>query len=435
MPLLIIFLTIFFLLILKLEKDKISRTILSFVVVYLSVPLFISTLNPFGMYEVSFPTYLLLILSVFCLIIGAITYQGRGKAKYVGIIGELSYDWMLKSKVVKICFICSFLLLAYLAITQWRVVLFLGGAGPLKINFFELVFNNNSVLFFIYKVIASPFFFLSLILASIMIIEKKPHHFISIFIGINIILFCFVGGKRGYYATSITYLAICLVILHYTSNNKIDIKDLLKFAIVGVIFILAAVITTLSYTGLDIDKEVVEETGGNVIEQLVTYNVGSFRLLDYALVNDWVDKTPMLCGRATLGGCVDYYGCAILQRLGFNVQQASEIGMEQLQNNFISISNDNEMNYAFTSLIYFLFDFGIIGVILFSFLFGRFLNYSIVLYSNSKTIGSLLLMMFVLNGALSMWGSWFNGALYTQPLIIIAFWLHKRELKYRNLKQ
>ena len=71
------------------------------------------------------------------------------------------------------------------------------------------------------------------------------------------------------------------------------------------------------------------------------------------------------------------------------------------------------------------------GIYQFSFLFGRLIHYSIVLFVRFRTIGSLFLMMYLLSAVQLFMSSWFNVSLYAQPLIFIAYYLHKKELKYR----
>ena len=208
-------------------------------------------------------------------------------------------------------------------------------------------------------------------------------------------------------------------------------KNVIKLAAVFCIAFYGASLTTSMYE--DNGEGNVREAGQDLLRQVVSYKVGPLVAFDKALEKDYLSTIGgYQFGRATLGGAIDYYGCSILSMAGIKVKQVRDITMSPLQNNFIYVGTDNTMNFAYTSLIYFYFDLGFFGIIIFSFMFGMIVRYTVFYLKKKRTIGSVLLVNFMCLACQSFFASWVNIALYTQFVIVYAVILSKKEIAFRK---
>lgn len=399
------------------------------------IPLGISMANPFGLYAVSLDVYIIVIVGILSFNIGYLTLNNSSKIHLrISIINEINS--ISNIRLIRIIFLTCLVLLCSLALTQWRLISFQGGMGNLKLEFFELIFNSNSGLFFLYQAIIIPLFFISCMLFTYMTISsvfsKK-----SLLLFVYIFIFSYVGGKRGYFSIFLQYFLIAYVAKRFaksTINHYIKTKTWITIFSLGILaFSGAAYMTSVGSSGSYFEKNDFTEAAIQNAENTIVYQIGPYRALDYALQNDYIEKYGgYTWGRATLGGMIDYYGCGILNMLDIPVQRARDLSMNPLQNNSIPVGENRTWNFSYTSFYYFIFDLGWIGVFLFSFLFGIFVRYSVNLYNNIATIGSLCLMGYLFIGCVLFNATWFNISLYTLPTILICIILSQFELKIRK---
>ena len=88
-------------------------------------------------------------------------------------IDSFDVDVVVNNKFFRYTFVISLVEILYLATTQWQVIVLQGGIGSLKISMFELVFHNNSLLYFLYQAVCFPVFYLVLVIESILILQRK----------------------------------------------------------------------------------------------------------------------------------------------------------------------------------------------------------------------------------------------------------------------
>lgn len=392
--------------------------------------------NPFGLYNVSTYANFLIITGMAMILIGYSLYQPRKSKNYTNTINICeSIDKLCNLRKIKYTFYLCLGIIIYLAVTQWQLIILQAGLGNLKLDFFELVFDNNHLLFFIYQVLMCPLFYLTSVLLSYLIIEKK-WSLKTLLLGVYVLFFCFVGGKRGYYSIVFLYFFVCFLIYKFARFNRGGHKKLpiKAFLIIGVIVGFgASMITAVGSGGTEADKDEVSNAASKLSQGIFIYSIGSYRAFDRAVSHDYVAANGgYLYGRATLGGAVDYYGTAILNVMGIPVKSARAVAMAPVQNNSIRIGKEREWNFSYTAFYYFWFDAGIIGIVLFSFLFGLFVRFSIGLFENTGTIGSMALVCYMFQSCNLITGSWINIQLYTQPAILIFYYLHRMEIIKRK---
>lgn len=414
-------------------KGRLAKAYLLVVLSVWLVPLSISLFNPLGLYEVSIKVYLIISIGIIFFIFG---YLSLNNAKYkltnvnrLGIVLILLNNWRFL-----LVYIGGIALISFLALSQWQLIVMQEGMGNLKVDFFELVFNNNSILYFLYQSLLVPLFFFSCSIFTIYLVSGRFSVKLLVVL-LYILLFSFVGGKRGYFSVFLQYFVVSYIIYRYTYVSSLVKKkpiSLLLISIVGVaMFIGAAFMTSLSTGGLSNDRDMIKKGALSNVENLLVYQIGPYRSLDYALNHDYIEKYGgYTYGRSTLGGMIDYYGCSILKMAGISITQARALSMAPLQQNSITIGKDRDWNFSYTSYYYFLFDFGIMGVLLFSFLFGKLVRYSVNKYVENGTVGALCFTSYMFIGCMLFQASWFNIQLYAQATILLFLFLGLYEKKH-----
>ncbi len=415
-------------------NGRLARSFYGMILLIWIIPLGISLMNPFGLNDVSDNVYLIVTSGLLSFGVGYIILNKPIRClRITNIRNEI--NWLSSIKFIRITFLGCLILLCYLAITQWRLIMLQGGMGNLKLDFFELIFDNNSGLFFIYQAIVIPLFYISCMVFACMILNGDfSKTMISLFL--YIFIFSFVGGKRGYFSIFLQYFIIGYLAKRFaksTIHTKIKANTWLKIlSIGGLAFFGAAYVTTVGNNGSEFKKSDFSKAALENVENVIVYQIGPYRALDYALNHDYIEKYGgYTLGRSTIGGMFDYYGCGILNIIGIPIQRSRDLSMNPLQTNSIIIGKGRSWNFSYTSFYYFIFDFGWPGILLFSFLFGILVRFSINLYDKTATVGSLCLMGYMFIGCALFNASWFNISLYTQPLILICLSLSYFELKKR----
>lgn len=426
----LVFITIvIFLFLSKSLRTKLERYFYFITGGYICTTLLISLSNPYDLYDVSTWTYLYLTLGFLCFWIGYISMRKRHGYDFTIDPGSM-LDSLLSSKVLWMIYVVSLLLMLSLAVTQWVLIRAQGAMWNLKVDAFEVLFGNNSLLYFVYQCIAFPMFYLCVVLFSYSFINKgvSKKSLLCLFYAL---IFCYVGGKRGYFQTLIEIFVIIYVV--HKLNNGQRLLQMLKssykvFFMLFVVYLGAAYMTSLN-SDEGLSKQKLRESGDENAKNLVIYNVGAYRAFDYALRNNYfLQCGGYHYGRATVGGCVEYYVTNIASRLGLGMKTVREQTMLKLQDDSIYIGKDIPFNFLYTSFMYFYFDFGFIGILLFSYLFGRFTKYSIVLYESDRSMGSLAFLSYMFVSCILFPAGWFNVSLSAQPTLLLFYLIRKIEL-------
>lgn len=431
---LVLFLCFLFFIVLTKIRTKKERLFFFVVCGYWCISLIVSIFNPYNLFKISTSTYFLLVLGFASFFWGYLKYRTKGTVVRSISLGIESVSSILRKKWFRFLYAISLGFIAYLASTQWQVILFQGAIGSLKLNVFELVFGNSSALYFLYQVIMFPMFHLSCILFAYLVLNKGPRVHILLLL-LYILLFSFVGGKRGYFGVAFEYFAIVFLLTKVAETRSIKElwKSSSKLIVAGVFVFFAAATMTAMYESSDISSDSVNDSGSETVKSLVIYTVGSYRAFDYGLKNDFLSKSNGFhYGRATFGGTIDYYLSGLLARGGMPIKSVRDYTMDLLQNTRMDIGKDESFNYAFTSFMYFYFDLGIIGIVLFSFLFGYFVRTCIHYYVMDNSLGSLALVCFMFISSIQFCQTWFNISLAAQPTLLLFFYLRKKELQYIN---
>tara|TARA_R110001592_G_scaffold228395_4_gene484943 strand:+ start:310 stop:1647 length:1338 start_codon:yes stop_codon:yes gene_type:complete len=421
-------------------KDPISKWFITFIGSYWCISIIISTFNPYDINDVSLRTYVYLLIDIISFLFGYFVYNSIKKIhkKNSANLGLIDVGSFYKNKKFKAILLVSFSVLSYLAITQYKIILLQNGLGRLKLDFFDLVFNNNSYLYFLYQFFISPFFHVILALQAYLVFQGKDKKYMIIF-GLYILLFAFVGGKRSYFLTFFFYL----VVSFFVSNTYLFKKVLVRnyfikkgkyiFLIFGLVFGFMVFMTSLS-GGIGGDENRIKTVSKGLSQQFIIYSIGPFRAFDIGLDNNYLrDSGGHLFGRATLGGGIDYYITALLKRVGINIKSARELTMNKLQQTPIKIGKNIDFNFAYTNAMYHYYDFGVFGIFIFPFLFGIFVRYVIYKLYIKRTFSLYILLSFLFFACIQMLQFWYFIGLY--PIAFVFFLLYLSRKEFKSMKK
>lgn len=218
-------------------------------------------------------------------------------------------------------------------------------------------------------------------------------------------LYASVGNGRG---GLIVFLFYCFIIYYlrrelYYINLLASKRKKWNFGVVSFVCLFVGVgiiVVVISYMtaqrmGFDtFSAEVVKIGFEELKSQAVWYFLGPFRALDYSFRANYESITGFWYGRATMGG-IDNLLKLVIHYLGGSYTIAhDEIG-HLLQNSKISVGNGIIFNYAYTNIIFHYLDFGYVGVLLFPFLYGFIVRYSIYKFTQKPTLLTLGIMIYL----------------------------------------
>lgn len=198
----------------------------------------------------------------------------------------------------------------------------------------------------------------------------KSWLFFPVIIGVTLYLIT-GAGRLDYIVLGCEALVISL-----TQGEKKSTKWQKQKVILGILgLICAIIIVTGKRFGIDKIKTTnIKELFSLAFSQLYIYTVGPLRALDYALEN-YVSILGYNFGRMTFGAIDEVIGWeATAFGVPYEIMNFNYGGITQKT---IFIGKGQGFNALYTALFHFYFDFGWMGIVLFSFVFGALLSYFI----------------------------------------------------------
>jgi len=240
-------------------------------------------------------------------------------------------------------------------------------------------------------------------------------------------LYGFVGAGRGHYIYLILGYAVVKLIFmkgHRQNINNIRRstglfkKILIILVAIATILIIVGYLTSARKGFTDLTTENIQVGIKDFFEQVVVYQIGPYRALDYALSDNYIDQIGQLYGRGTLAG-VEEIIFTIFSLFGRTdiFRPSNELIAPILQGNQILVGSEQGFNFAYTHLMIFYLDFKLWGIIIIPFLYGLFYRKAVNHYLLSPNIFSLTLILFL---ALSLLESNFKYGLQIMPQVIVV---------------
>ncbi len=390
-------------------KDRISRFFVLSYLIYWFFSFCCSFLNPYGLYEVSDKAYFYLLLNVISFVVGFIAlridkdYRNR----------ELSIDKIIQHPIFLAIVIIGIVEALVLFSTRLSVLSYIDDDHTTyRADFIELVFEGNALLLYSYYLFLFPLYFFLLTLVSYMILFYRKWKLIFFFL-LYLIPFMMLSEGRSQF---LTFGLIMLIIyaIFGEKHRKLKVKDISLIT-------LAAILIYASMANITANRQKVSFDEGTSLlnETFISYSIWPFRAFDYALSHDYIEKAGgYQYGRASFCG-MDFLVSSFLKRFGIRYQSSRDITNGYLQGTQVPIAKDRTMNYAYTNAMYHYYDFGVIGIVIFPFMFGLFCRFIIKKYYTDKSLSLLAILSFLYFIAMHTVFSWYFNKPFTLLYILI----------------
>ena len=429
--------TIYFMILFAICRNGVENPILKFFIttfiLYMGGSVVLSMYNPYGLYEVSLKTYLIVIIGVSCFTIGLRSFCPQvNKAKNNFYVSDYIDQLLNKKWFLATIIICD-LFVIYLFQKQ-AVLMTMYSALELRADLDELLFAGNSVLGLGKNMVIDPLGTIITFLGSYLLIYRRDK-FLPLALTL-VYIFCdsMLGGSRGGFFKIFLYCVFMLSIKNYVrlSNVRKSSKStILVLAAVGVVvFLIMCNMTaqrSYSATGFSLDNVLIGMD--DMTKQFVTYSVGPFRLLDASFSGDYFDKLGgYKFGRCTFG-FIDGMVSLVSGKLGISYAYANKEVLALLQDTWIDVGGST-MNFAYTSFFFFIQDLGLLGIIVFPLLFAYSIKFFITKFQKNQNPTVLILISYFYYVSLYMIFSW---GLYRNISFMVMFyiWLMNKFLKNR----
>jgi len=404
----IILIELFIIIILSYLKDKKFYNPITSLSLIMFILVFLSALRLFDLIETSPYTFFLIGIFMFFITLGyyfiTLSTSTFKKTNMKKIVVHEKYK--IRYRVVYIVF----LIVIFIIIYRLYLVINLLNLGytfsQIRSNTLNIVeFSNYYSL--IYQYIAKPIVFLSIPLGIIdFYIGKKKIIYFTI---ILIVFLSLVEGGRF-----ILYYFIVLNIISYSIfKSKIKIKK----SIMTVSTIITILIILLVY--FISDSRGIE----NYFEHTYLYLAGSIPHLSLRIsqIRNYTYGFTFISGFVK-PIFVFLNGLGILSYPEFYINVLSYANVEDV----VFIANNTTYNAFVTPVFYFYLDFGIIGVILYSIIYGMLLGFSYSLIKRKMNILNLFIFLMIMQGVFTSMVRWqFITPHYALTFIYILLFVKK----------
>lgn len=428
--LIILFFILLYLYTSSVIRDRLSKGIIYTFLTIWFVSLTVSTFNPYGLYPVSITTYLLLMLNVLSFTLGFSLFR-IGRNTYYGKTGIICMNNIVRfvsNKVVVVSIILASLLSLKTLIEYFSVLAYLSFNRDDTLELYKE--NLSSTENIIINLILPPLFYsLNAILAYLLIYNRKCDK-IAI-ISIYIIIYSMIGGSRvAFLIIGIAFLLISFMMDRIRINMSLSI---LLLAFVAISYLSMSYMTALRYGYYEFSIYTLKVGMEMLNEHFVTYLTIPFRLLDYALHENYLDKLGGYhYGIVSLDG-INRYLKMLLERFSIDIPAIYERTTDFFQDNWVLVGKARPANYAYTNVVYHYLDFGILGVALFPFCFSLLLRWTIKMFYRYGSVSTYCLLFYLFFVFVHTIFSWhLNKAFSLGFILLMVFFIKKRRVILRK---
>ena len=345
-----------------------------------------------GKYAISASAYLLIVIAVISFNMG-FYYKSRQTFTLEKL--QLSVNYIIYNKVFNVIIILLAVYLLSLFLT-YIDALAVASAADLRTDFFDEENNLYGPLFlFLNTWLLKPISILLMPLFPMALIQKKYGQAV-LYISYLLVYNSLGGGRFGYTQIAWSLYLVCIC-LYQVVKIKLSIRNaLIAFVVFLGFYGLIALTTASRMANFDINRinydEVLKETN----TQLSAYVSGPIAAFSYAIDNNYVKEMGgYQYGKLTLGA-FDQVADIAFRKIGVGYERAIPKLATIKQDSKIEINEDFPMwNALYTSNLFFYLDFGIVGVLVFPFIFARLFSKSLSLMQHKQNVMSLVLVNYV----------------------------------------
>lgn len=437
---LIIFSFLCFRFIVRGYRDQLSKRFVWSYIGYWLISLSISLLNPYGLYPVSIETYLIMLLNVWAFVLGYSVIRIKKVNMFKG--DKQSY---LAASINHLChnryFLISILIGLY--VCYWNYTQFSSYLSLVDEDRLEAVSHalsrSSSLQSFVTIFFLPAFYEILLIVFSYLLVYQRERRLLVLFFLFLLLYSLFGGGRQSFFNIVIAFYFLLFV------SKELVHPISVRFRFPRWIYVMVLVLGVGSWVMMSwmtaARSGKVEWNWNNYLvgseklqSSFVTYSTLPFRLFDYGIHNEakYLDAIGgYQFGLASLDG-LNRYAYIILKRFGITIDLVTEKTTALLQDTWVHTAPDKVSNYAYTSAFYHYLDFGVLGILGFSLLFGMFVRTSIRQLYRMPSWSAYCLSFYLFYVALHSVFTWHLNKPFSLGFIIILSYLSYRRNHIRT---
>lgn len=432
-----------FLLIFKFVKGKLSRYLLYAHITYWLISMSLSLLNPYGLYAVSLKTYFVVLFGTYAFILGYFLLPSiEGDCRDYSVFMDRIKTQVERLHSSKIWLLFCLVLLAFIiyVFSLYKEAILLYTASDIARNF-DLVIGSDSIIYSLYRFIIPVFSTIVTFLLAYTILYNKNRLYAVIYIMI-LIAKSAIGGSRASIFTIVIYFIILLICNFLFSKDflkRLTIKSICLYSsIIIVVYLFTGYLSYLR--SINDIRSSTKFTVENLLsgcdkfnKELVVYVIGAYRALDYGIVNKYVELSGgYKYGRATFMG-FERFISMFSSFWGYPIQSVYNLTVDRQQEHVINIGSsvkygNTGFNYAYTHYMIFYYDFGILGVLIFSILFGLTTKLLLNRFIKRKSLYSAMLFFYFFYIVIRVGFQWTFINAYPYLFIILMFIMDRKYL-------
>lgn len=372
----------------KTIKDRLSKTVIYSYVGVWAIAFITSTLRLYGLYEVSNYSMILLMLHVLAFTVGFWAFPiPKSCAAQIDVkeikphVEKLYNQVWFKFLVVVSTILMMFFFSKYYALIAVKDLAEIRGDyydgvlyGPFFGSIKEFIFTPVSLLLL-------PLFAYS---------SFYKRDWIWLLMGFFLMVsMTLSGGRLGYIRIAVIFFFIIVCVFNGV-KNKFKFFTISLVTLLSLFFILT--VTTSSRLGQSFSGNL-KSASELTVQQMVEYvemPVGAF---NYAIENDYLGKMGGYSyGRLTFCG-VEAVAYSVLGKVGIPVHRYVADLAPLQQESLIPIADEEQTwNALYTSVLYYYLDLGLVGVIIFPFLFGLLFRFLIKKLYNLRNVFMIIIV-------------------------------------------
>ena len=360
---------IFLIWFLHVRMDISSKTVLFIFVSLWFLALILAVNGVSWLYDISDYSFFLLVLNVCSFFLGfnLVRINSREYIDFSDLKFKYQIECVLNNRIFQILVIVLFLYMLYLYSIFSAFKAAVENLGELRDAYFsnELFGREGLIIGYFFK---TPMIYMLCPLFAYCCIYKRNWLFVLMAV-ILYIESSLSGGRFGYLRCFV--LPLLFVGLVFRSKTTKLMKVLTYFIPVVLAFLAAiTAVTAMRMGDMDLNKETMIEAWETTSEHLISYFAGPSVAFDRSIDLNYVDRI----GGYSLGlqsfSFVEGLFNVVMGKFGINYESPLTTLVELKQNARIYIGNGISWNALYTWNLMFYTDLGLIGVILFPFLFG-----------------------------------------------------------------
>lgn len=370
------------------KMDSASKTVLSLFVFLWFFSLFIAVNRVNGkMYLMSSYTFFLLTASVIFFVIGfnTININPQCNIDFGNSEFKVKIENVLQNRLFQVLIILLFFYMLYLYSIFLTVKESVNNLAELRTMFFsgEMFSHADLMIGYYFK---TPLLYLVFPLCAYCCIYKRNWLWVLMLI-ILYIESSLSGGRLGYIRCFVFPLIFVGIVFRNGHTSRVKVLFYMLILALVVLFLITC-ITAMRSGHMEITKEVFVEAWDTTKEHLVSYFAAPSVAFDQAIQLDYVDRIGGYSWGAQTFSAFETLFNSIVRRIGIIYESPLQQLAELKQNTPISLGDDGDWNALYTWNLMFYMDFGIVGVMVFPYMFGRLMRKLIKIIYNKHTIVS-----------------------------------------------